>query len=186
MAGQRDAARPGPSCLQNDYGWNHVDYVRASEDCLTLDVATPALDGKRPVMVWIHGGSNRAGSAGETVRASLVRRGVVLVAVQYRLGLLGNLPHRALAAEQGGHTGNYGLMDQIAALRWVQANIARFGGDPANVTIFGDRQERRMLACCWPRRRPGPVRPRHSGKRHTLLRPVLAPARSGPAPWRSA
>jgi hypothetical protein len=136
--GQRDAARPGPSCLQNDYGWNHVDYVRASEDCLTLDVATPALDGKRPVMVWIHGGSNRAGSAGETVRASLVRRGVVLVAVQYRLGLLGNLPHRALAAEQGGHTGNYGLMDQIAALRWVQANIARFGGDPANVTIFGE------------------------------------------------
>lgn len=136
--GQRDAARPGPSCLQNDYGWNHVDYVRASEDCLTLDVATPALDGKRSVMVWIHGGSNRAGSAGETVRASLVRRGVVLVAVQYRLGLLGNLPHRALAAEQGGHTGNYGLMDQIAALRWVQANIARFGGDLANVTIFGE------------------------------------------------
>jgi para-nitrobenzyl esterase len=133
----RDASRPGPSCLQNDYGWNHADYVRASEDCLTLDVATTSLTGKRPVMVWIHGGSNRAGSAGETVR-SLARRGVVLVAVQYRLGLLGYLPHRALAGEQGGHAGNYGLMDQIAALRWVQANIARFGGDPAQVTIFGE------------------------------------------------
>jgi para-nitrobenzyl esterase len=136
--GLRDAARPGPSCPQNDYGWNHGDYVRASEDCLTLDVATAALSGKRPVMVWIHGGSNRAGSAGEAVRSSLARRGVVLVAVQYRLGLLGNLPHRALAAEQDGHAGNYGLMDQIAALRWVQANIAQFGGDPANVTLFGE------------------------------------------------
>lgn len=136
--GVHDATRPGPSCLQNDYGWNHADYVRASEDCLTLDVATTSLSGKRPVMVWIHGGSNRAGSAGETVRSSLARRGVVLVAVQYRLGLLGNLPHRALAGEQGGHAGNYGLMDQIAALRWVQANIAHFGGDPAQVTIFGE------------------------------------------------
>lgn len=136
--GLRDGAKPGPSCLQNDYGWNHADYVRASEDCLTLDIATPALTGKHPVMVWIHGGSNRAGSAGDTVLSPLARRGVVLVAIQYRLGIFGNLPHRALAAEQGGHTGNYGLMDQIATLRWVQANIARFGGDPANVTIFGE------------------------------------------------
>ncbi|MBB3953750.1 carboxylesterase/lipase family protein [Novosphingobium sediminicola] len=136
--GLRDAAKAAPSCLQNDYGWNHADYVRASEDCLTLDVATAALTGKRPVMVWIHGGSNRAGSAGDTVLSPLAQRGVVLVAIQYRLGIFGNLPHRALASEQGGHTGNYGLMDQIAALRWVQANIARFGGDPANVTIFGE------------------------------------------------
>lgn len=136
--GVRDATRPGPACLQNDYGWNHADYVHASEDCLTLDVATPALHGKLPVMVWIHGGSNRAGSAGDTIAAPLVRRGVVLVAIQYRLGLFGYLPHRALAGEQAGHAGNYGLMDQIAALRWVQANIARFGGDPANVTIFGE------------------------------------------------
>ncbi|NKI98525.1 carboxylesterase family protein [Novosphingobium sp. SG707] len=136
--GWRNGAKSGPSCLQNDYGWNHADYVRASEDCLTLDVATPALTGKRPVMVWIHGGSNRAGSAGDTVLSPLARRGFVLVAIQYRLGIFGNLPHRALASEQGGHAGNYGLMDQIAALRWVQANIARFGGDPANVTIFGE------------------------------------------------
>ncbi|WP_408590334.1 carboxylesterase/lipase family protein [Novosphingobium sp.] len=136
--GTRDATRAAPSCLQNDYGWNHADFVRASEDCLTLDIATQALSGKRPVMVWIHGGSNRAGSAGETIRSPLARRGVVLVAIQYRLGLFGNLPHRALAEEQGGKAGNYGLMDQIAALRWIQANIARFGGDPANVTIFGE------------------------------------------------
>ncbi|MFX4446979.1 carboxylesterase family protein, partial [Acinetobacter baumannii] len=87
--------------------------------------------GKRPVMVWIHGGSNRAGSAGDAILAPNLRQGAVLVAIQYRLGLFGNLPHRALAAEQGGTAGNYGLMDQIAALRWVQANIARFGGDPA-------------------------------------------------------
>ncbi|MDE1916971.1 MAG: carboxylesterase family protein [Sphingomonadales bacterium] len=136
--GIRDATRRGAPCLQNDYGWNHADYVRANEDCLTLDVATPALSGKRPVMVWIHGGSNRAGSAGDTVLSSLVSKGVVLVALQYRLGIFGFLSHRALAHEQGGASGNYGLMDQIAALRWVRANIARFGGDPTNVTIFGE------------------------------------------------
>lgn len=135
----RDATARAPSCLQNDYGWNRLDLENASEDCLTLDVAAPA--GKHehlPVMVWIHGGSNRAGSAGDTVQSSLTAQGVVLVAMQYRLGILGFLSHRALAAEQGNASGNYGLMDQIAALRWVRANIARFGGDPANVTIFGE------------------------------------------------
>lgn len=134
----RDATHEGASCLQNDYGWNHADYVRGSEDCLTLDVATTALSGKRPVMVWIHGGSNRAGSAGGTVLGDLAKQDVVVVAIQYRLGLFGFLPHRALAAEQHGKTGNYGLMDQIAALRWIKANIARFGGDPDKVMIFGE------------------------------------------------
>ncbi|HVJ03237.1 MAG TPA: carboxylesterase family protein [Sphingomonas sp.] len=127
-----------PACLQNDYGWNHGDYLRSAEDCLTLDVATPSLTGKRPVMVWIHGGSNRAGSTRGTVQSELAKRGVVLVGIQYRLGIFGFLPHRGAAAEAGGSAGNYGLMDQIAALKWVQANIARFGGDPANVTIFGE------------------------------------------------
>ena len=136
--GVRQAHERAPACLQNDYQWNRADYIRSSEDCLTLDVATPSLSGKRPVMVWIHGGSNRAGSAGDTVKASLARKGVVLVAIQYRLGIFGFLSQRALAAEAGGTSGNYGLMDQIAALRWVQANIARFGGDPGNVTIFGE------------------------------------------------
>ena len=94
------------------------------------------MTGKLPVMVWIHGGSNRAGSAGDTVTSAITRRGIVLVAIQYRLGILGFLsPHDAAV---NGASGNYGLMDQIAALRWVQANIARFGGDPAKVTIAGE------------------------------------------------
>jgi para-nitrobenzyl esterase len=88
--------------------------------------------------VWIHGGSNFSGSARGTVQSRITDRGVVLVAIQYRLGLLGFLAHRGAAAEAGGDAGNYGLMDQIAALRWVQANIAKFGGDPGNVTIFGE------------------------------------------------
>lgn len=136
--GPRDATRPGPSCPQNDYRWNHGDVARASEDCLTLSIASPDLTGHLPVMVWIHGGSNRAGSSLGAVHAALTRRGVVLVAIQYRLGVLGFLAHRAAAAEAGGHAGNYGLMDQIAALHWVQAHIAQFGGDPAQVTIFGE------------------------------------------------
>lgn len=136
--GIRAAAAPAPACLQNDYGWNRNDAAHASEDCLTLDVRTPDLRGKRPVMVWIHGGSNRAGSARGTVESRLTAQGVVLVAVQYRLGIFGFLAHRGAAAEAGGHAGNYGLMDQIAALRWVRDNIAAFGGDPANVTIFGE------------------------------------------------
>ena len=127
-----------PACLQNDYGWNRSDAAHDAEDCLTLDVRTPSLTGQRPVMVWIHGGSNRAGSARGTVESRITDRGVVLVAIQYRLGILGFLPHRAAAAEAGGAAGNYGLMDQVAALRWVRDNIARFGGDPANVTIFGE------------------------------------------------
>lgn len=127
-----------PACLQNDQGWNHADYLRSAEDCLTLDVRTPGLGGKRPVMVWIHGGSNRAGSARGMVQSRITDRGVVLVAVQYRLAILGFLPHRGAASEAGGHAGNYGLMDQAAALRWVRDNIAKFGGDPANVTIFGE------------------------------------------------
>lgn len=136
--GVRAASQLAPACLQNDYGWNAGDAAHASEDCLTLDVRTPDLRGRRPVMVWIHGGSNRAGSARGTVDSRITAQGVVLVAVQYRLGIFGFLAHRGAAAEAGGHAGNYGLMDQIAALRWVRANIKAFGGDPANVTIFGE------------------------------------------------
>jgi para-nitrobenzyl esterase len=127
-----------PACPQNDQGWNHNDATHASEDCLTLDVRTPSLIGKLPVMVWIHGGSNFSGSARGTVQSRITDKGVVLVAIQYRLGLLGFLAHRGAAAEEKGHAGNYGLMDQIAALRWIHDNIAAFGGDPANVTIFGE------------------------------------------------
>ena len=136
--GIRNAQKPAPACLQNDYGWNRVNHLFASEDCLTLDVRAPVNGRRLPVMVWIHGGSNRAGGAGGTVSSRITEHGVVLVAVQYRLGIFGFLAHRQLAAEQGGTSGNYGLMDQIAALRWVQDNIARFGGDPGNVTLFGE------------------------------------------------
>lgn len=134
--GIRPAKVRAPACPQNDHGWNRADAARSSEDCLTLDIRTPALTGKRPVMVWIHGGSNRAGSVGDTVESRITRRGVVLVAIQYRLGVLGFLAPREAAV--GGTAGNYGLMDQIAALRWVRANIARFGGDPEQVTLFGE------------------------------------------------
>jgi para-nitrobenzyl esterase len=127
-----------PACPQNDQDWNRRDALSGKEDCLTLDLRTPSLSGKLPVMVWIHGGSNFSGSAHGTVQSRITDKGVVLVAIQYRLGLLGFLAQRGAAAEAGGHAGNYGLMDQIAALRWIRDNIASFGGDPANVTIFGE------------------------------------------------
>ena len=136
--GVRDATRSGPACLQNSEGWNRASWLHASEDCLTLDIRTRSLTGKRPVMVWIHGGSNRSGSSAGPADSDLTEQGVVAVGVQYRLGVLGFLSLPELAAEQGGSSGNYGLMDQIAALRWVHDNIERFGGDPDNVTIVGE------------------------------------------------
>nr|WP_086491086.1 carboxylesterase family protein [Novosphingobium panipatense] len=134
--GERDATHSAPACMQVDYGWNHGAAARQSEDCLYLEVATPSLHPPKPlpVMVWIHGGGNRGGSGAGTIASPIVGRGVVLVSIQYRLSALGFLSHPAL----GERSGNYGLMDQQAALRWVRANIARFGGDPANVTIFGE------------------------------------------------
>ena len=128
-------ARPA-SCLQNDYGWNHADAVNGSEDCLTLDVRTPSVEAKRPVLVWIHGGSNRAGGPNDFVLSD-IGKDVVVVGIRYRLGIFGFLSDRGLTAEQGA-SGNYGLMDQIAALSWVHRNIAAFGGDPGNVTIAGE------------------------------------------------
>jgi len=134
--GVRASVEQPASCLQNDYGWNHGDFVIGNEDCLTLDVRTPSLTGKLPVLVWIHGGSNRAGGPNDIVLSDM-GKSVVLVGVRYRLGIFGFLSHPRLTAEQGA-SGNYGIMDQIAALRWVQRNIARFGGDPRNVTIAGE------------------------------------------------
>lgn len=138
--GIRDARASAPSCPQLDEGWNRANAAGAREDCLYLEVGTPSLAPARPlpVMVWIHGGSNRSGGAQGTITSSLVSRGIVLVSIQYRLGPLGFMAHPALTAESPARaSGNYGLMDQQAALRWVRRNIARFGGDPANVTIFG-------------------------------------------------
>lgn len=134
--GVRASLKQPASCLQNEYGWNRSDVAIGSEDCLTLDVRTPSMTGKRPVLVWIHGGSNRAGGPNDIVLSDVGKQ-VVIVGVRYRLGIFGFLSHPKLTAEQGA-SGNYGLMDQLAALRWVKRNIARFGGDPANITIAGE------------------------------------------------
>jgi para-nitrobenzyl esterase len=138
----RPAIAPGFACPQSDYGaWNHRDAVSGREDCLTLEVRTPALtpSAPLPVMVWIHGGGNRAGSGMGTIDSEIVRKGFVLVDFNYRLAALGFLSHPALSAETTGHTsGNYGLMDQQAALRWIKRNIAGFGGDPTRITVFGE------------------------------------------------
>jgi para-nitrobenzyl esterase len=111
------------------------------EDCLFLNVRTSTLNqvSRRPVMVWIHGGSHQSGSGSSVFYQAngLPENGVVLVTINYRLGPFGYLAHPALS-EESDTSGNYGLMDQIAALKWVRDNIAQFGGDPGNVTIFGE------------------------------------------------
>jgi len=138
--GIRDATRSAPGCMQVDYDWNHGNAVNQSEDCLYLEVGSPALKPAKPlpVMVWIHGGGNRAGGAIGAVESDLSRK-VVLFSIQYRLGAFGFLSHPALTAESPHRSsGNYGLLDQQAALRWVRANIRGFGGDPRNVTVFGE------------------------------------------------
>ena len=138
--GVRSATRSGPGCMQIDYDWNHGNAVNQSEDCLYLEGGSPALKPAKPlpVMVWIHGGGNRAGGAIGTIQSDLSRK-VVLVSIQYRLGAFGFLSHPALTAESPHRSsGNYGLLDQQAALRWVHANIRAFGGDPRNVTVFGE------------------------------------------------
>lgn len=136
--GIRDATAFGPDCPQPARG--AVTNVQ-SEDCLTINIATPDPHTKRlPVLVSIHGGAYFAGSGRELLDRGIpeiVKDGVVLVAPNYRLGRLGFFAHPALTAEAPGATANYWLMDQIAALKWVRENIARFGGDPGNVTIIG-------------------------------------------------
>ena len=117
--------------------------ISMSEDCLYLNVWTPknAKSGKLPVMVWVHGGGNNSGSGHQPTYdgTNLARQGVVLVTINYRLGPFGFFSHPLLSSEsESGVSGNYGLMDQIHALRWVQENIIAFGGDPENVTIFGE------------------------------------------------
>ena len=147
--GVRQAVRFGPACPQA--GAPAVaDIVRfggapepTSEDCLTLNVWSPAKPlPHAPVMVWFHGGSGRmgAGSLPYYDGSAFARDGVVLVTVNYRLGHLGAFDHPALTSEAKGKgpTGSYALMDQVAALQWVKRNIAAFGGDPGNVTIFGE------------------------------------------------
>ena len=135
--GVRDARKFGAICPQPTT--TRTRGLPQSEDCLNLNVWTPALRGRLPVMVWIHGGSFRTGGSAMHIYdgTDLAKHGVVVVTFNYRLGLLGFLDFSALG-QQSESAANFGLMDQIAALRWVRANIARFGGDPNNVTIFGE------------------------------------------------
>jgi len=145
-SGARDATQFGPACPQppNSPVMMVGPVGASSEDCLTLNVWKPAAarnGDNLPVMVWIHGGGFFTGSGSEQQfdGAPYVSRGVVFVTINYRLGRLGFFAHPALDAENPSEPhGNYGLMDQIAALKWVRSNIASFGGDPASVTVFGE------------------------------------------------
>jgi para-nitrobenzyl esterase len=165
-ANSRDSREFGPECIQprsrygsfvsqiiDGLGLNFFERSAArvaisaqetppeSEDCLFLNVRTANLKGTapQPVMVWIHGGAHQYGAGSQSVYQSnaLVENGVVLVTINYRLGPFGYLAHPALT-EETGTSGNYGLLDQAAALAWVRDNIAAFGGDPDNVTVFGE------------------------------------------------
>lgn len=145
--GELRADRYGPACLQApDTGVNIGSGPdETSEDCLTLNVLRPRTRARDlPVMVFIHGGAFTKGAGSQEIynSATLAARGVVLVTINYRLGRLGFLAHPALAAEQAARgedeVANFGLLDQIAALEWVRDNIEGFGGDPGNVTIFGE------------------------------------------------
>ena len=149
-AGVRDASAFGFSCVYVPYppgsfwtGPEWDDPAQQNEECLHLNVWTTAdsPEERRPVMVWIHGGSlnHESGAAGAYGGANLARKGVVVVTFNYRLGPFGFLAHPELSRESThGSSGNYGVLDQIAALEWVQRNIAAFGGDPERVTIFGE------------------------------------------------
>ena len=140
----RNAASVGNRCWSNTQAsglGGRGGAVPQSEDCLYLNVWTSArlAHERRPVMVWIHGGGFQFGTAvdARTDGALLARRGVVVVSLNYRLGVFGFFADRQLR-DQGRLASNFGIQDQIEALRWVKTNIAKFGGDPANVTIFGE------------------------------------------------
>jgi para-nitrobenzyl esterase len=146
--GVREADRFSPGCIQNIVTerkpWTHefMTHGEISEDCLCPNVWTSAksASAKLPVLVFMHGGRNREGSGAVAVYdgEGLAKKGVVMVTINYRLGVLGWFSHPELSQESPNHvSGNYGLQDQIAALKWVQANIAAFGGDPARVTVAG-------------------------------------------------
>ena len=142
--GERDATKFGPACFQPKSRPGNIyadDPAQMSEDCLSLNIWTPVKAHKTPVLVWIHGGALTTGSSSESVYdgTALAKHGVIVVSINYRLGVLGYLAHPALSAEsKEGISGNYGLLDQIAALKWVRRNIAAFGGDSSNVTIAGE------------------------------------------------
>jgi para-nitrobenzyl esterase len=138
-----NADRLGPECIQvlRPHNINHYfGEEPSSEDCLYLNIWAPAKPAaRRPVIVFLYGGGFTIGSAGMANYGgeAVASAGAIFVSLNYRVGALGFMAHPDLSREQGGHSGNYGLMDQNAALRWVHANIARFGGDPGKVLIIG-------------------------------------------------
>ncbi|GAA0302526.1 carboxylesterase family protein [Sphingomonas oligophenolica] len=143
--GVRTATAFGPACVQPQGSKLSSIYsgdpMPVSEDCLTLNIWAPANAKNAPVFFWIHGGALVGGSSREATYDGkrMAERGVIVVSINYRLGVLGWLAHPGLSAESPQHvSGNYGLLDQIAALQWVRHNIAAFGGDPAKVTIAGE------------------------------------------------
>ncbi|WP_052962695.1 carboxylesterase/lipase family protein [Pseudomonas fluorescens] len=141
--GERPATTLGAICMQKPRNDNGVGPGPGSEDCLTLNVFKPAgaKNAKLPVMVWIHGGGfiGGSGTAAQYDGSELARQGVVVVTFNYRLGRFGFFAHPALTNEAHDEpVGNYGLLDQIAALQWVRDNIKSFNGDPSNITIFGE------------------------------------------------
>ena len=142
--GERDATSYGAHCAQNPVFQDMIFQDKgSSEDCLFLNVYAPATadsKAKLPVMFWIHGGGFSGGGSNEPRHNGdfLPLKGVVLVTINYRLGVFGFLATPDLAKEAGGSAGNYGLMDMVAGLTWVKNNIKEFGGDPGNVTIFGE------------------------------------------------
>jgi len=143
--GVRAADAFGPACVQPQSGALSNIYsnrpMPMSEDCLTLNIWAPAGARHAPVIVWIHGGALWSGSSREALYngTHMAARGVIVVSINYRLGVLGYLAHPGLSAESPSHvSGNYGLLDQIEALRWVRRNIGAFGGDAANVTVAGE------------------------------------------------
>jgi para-nitrobenzyl esterase len=141
--GVRKADAFGAQCMQPQVFDDIVFDRPASEDCLYLNLWTPAAtaEAKLPVMVWIHGGGYLAGASHEPRHdgVRLARNGVVLVTINYRMGVFGFFAHPALStADARGSSGNYGLLDMVAALQWVRDNVGAFGGDPGNVTIFGE------------------------------------------------
>jgi len=139
-----EATAFGPSCVQQSIPATSIyndPPTAMSEDCLSLNVWAPEHAADAPVMVWIHGGSLRIGGAAQAMYDGTVfaKRGIVFVSVNYRLGALGWMAHPELSAESPhGVSGNYGLLDQIEALRWVRENVAAFGGSPDNVTVMGE------------------------------------------------
>lgn len=182
-----EATAPGPACWQPHTSKTTVysrGEIERSEDCLRLNVWTPASAGESlPVMVWFHGGGHTTGSNGARIfdGGRLAGRGVVLVSANYRLGPLGFLAHPGLSAESAQRygvsgSGNYGLWDKVAALEWVRDHVAAFGGDPTNVTIFGQSAGSMSVCALMTAAPAGDLFHKVIGQSATCLPPLTAGA----------